>query len=56
MVLGFLLSAIIEISQYIGILGNREVDDVLNNTIGTAVGYLVWKLTRCLINKKILDR
>lgn len=54
-VLGFLLSAAIEITQYIGVLGYCEVDDVLNNTIGAVVGYLVWRLTRRLTNKMIQD-
>lgn len=54
-VLGFLLTAAIEIAQYIGVLGYCEVDDVLNDTIGNVVGYLVWRLTRRLTNKMIQD-
>ena len=43
---GFLLSAFIELIQYIAVLGYCEADDVLNNTIGTAVGYLMATLLR----------
>lgn len=37
---GFLLSAFIELIQYIAVLGYCEADDVLNNTIGAIVGVL----------------
>lgn len=36
--LGFLLSAFVEFTQYVVKLGVCEADDVLNNTIGTTVG------------------
>ncbi len=35
---GFLLSAFIELTQYVFLLGYCEADDVLNNTIGAVVG------------------
>lgn len=35
---GFALSCSIEVIQYFGRLGFCELDDVLNNTIGTCVG------------------
>lgn len=38
---GFLLSLVIEITQYVCLLGFCEVDDVLNNTIGCFIGYLI---------------
>ena len=41
---GFLLSAFIELIQYIAVLGYCEADDVLNNTIGTAVGIGIYEL------------
>ena len=40
---GFLLSAFIELIQYIAVLGYCEADDVLNNTIGAAIGSLLFK-------------
>lgn len=53
---GFLLSAAIEITQYIGILGYCEVDDVLNNTIGTVVGYMAWRFVQRKLNIRIGNR
>ena len=40
---GLLLSIGIELTQYIAVLGYCELDDVLNNTIGTAIGSLLFK-------------
>ena len=40
---GVLLSIGIELSQYIFRLGYCELDDVLNNTIGAAIGSLLFK-------------
>lgn len=40
---GVLLSIGIELTQYIAVLGSCELDDVLNNTIGTAIGSLLFK-------------
>lgn len=40
---GSLLSVFIELTQYVFLLGYCEADDVLNNTIGTAIGALLYK-------------
>ena len=40
---GVLLSIGIELTQYIAVLGYCELDDVLNNTMGTAIGSLLFK-------------
>lgn len=48
---GFLLSVFIEFAQYVFILGYCQMDDVLNNTIGTAVGFGVWKMLSVFIEK-----
>ena len=40
---GVLLSIGIELTQYIAVLGYCELDDVLNNTIGVAIGSLLFK-------------
>ena len=40
---GMLLSIGIELTQYIFRLGYCELDDVLNNTIGAAIGSLLFK-------------
>ena len=49
--LGFLLSVFIELIQYIAVLGYCEADDVLNNTIGTVVGFGIWNLLSAFIVK-----
>lgn len=41
---GFLLSLFIELTQYFLLLGYCEADDVLNNTIGTFVGFGMFRL------------
>lgn len=41
---GFLISAFIELTQYVFLLGYCEADDVLNNTIGTAIGLGLYHL------------
>ena len=38
LIFGFILSCGIELTQYFGHLGYCELDDVLNNTIGTSIG------------------
>lgn len=52
--IGFLLSVTVEAIQYIGHLGMAETDDVICNTLGTAIGscaYLLSMLWRKLIKK-----
>jgi lipopolysaccharide/colanic/teichoic acid biosynthesis glycosyltransferase len=41
-VCGFLLSVLIELTQYWFRLGSCELDDVLNNTLGCGLGILLW--------------
>lgn len=43
LICGVLLSAVIECSQLIFRCGLCELDDVLDNAIGAAIGYAVWK-------------
>ena len=40
---GVLLSGAIELCQYMFKLGLSEIDDVLHNALGTALGYGYWK-------------
>ena len=44
--LGFLLSLIIETSQLIFNKGMFEIDDLVLNTLGTAIGCLIYKIYR----------
>ena len=39
--LGFGLSSAIKLTQYFSLLGYCEADNVLNNTIGCCIGYLI---------------
>lgn len=49
---GFLLSASIELTQYVFLLGYCEADDVLNNTIGCGIGILLCSWSDLMILKK----
>ena len=44
--LGFLLSLVIETSQFILKKGMFEIDDLVLNTLGTAIGCLIYKIYR----------
>ena len=43
-ILGCIFSMFVEILQYYFRVGLCEFDDVFHNTLGTALGYLYWKL------------
>jgi len=45
-VAGFFLSVMIEAIQYTWSLGYTEVDDVINNTIGTGIGCCIGTICR----------
>lgn len=49
---GFLLSVAVEIIQYLSQRGSCDVDDVLLNTLGCAVGYLIFSLARFCVGRK----
>ena len=42
--LAFILSTTLEITQYLAHWGCLEVDDILNNTIGACIGYSCFKI------------
>ncbi len=42
-VFGFLLSLAIEFSQYMFGTGYSELDDLLLNTVGTLIGFLIYR-------------
>ena len=44
--LGFCLSLIIEVGQLITGKGMFEIDDLVLNTLGAAIGYLIYKIYR----------
>lgn len=47
---GLAVSAAIEIAQYITARGLTELDDVTANTLGAAVGVLLWKVGTRMMN------
>lgn len=47
----FVFSLIIEVLQYVFSLGVSETDDVINNTLGAALGYFVTYLFYKLVEK-----
>ena len=49
---GFVLSCSVEAVQYLGRLGYCEIDDVLNNTIGTGIGAFLWSRVKVMGLKK----
>lgn len=53
---GFLLTLVIEFLQYILKLGVFEWDDILNNTIGTLLGYCALQISVCIVKKKKLKK
>ena len=52
LIAGFIFSFGIELLQYVTSLGYSEIDDVINNTIGAAVGYLLYKQTMWFCGKR----
>lgn len=51
-VIGFIFSAGIETMQYITGRGLTEVDDVINNTAGAMVGYMLYVGAMCMYVKR----
>lgn len=52
MTFSFLLSLVIEISQYIFRLGRCEVDDIIMNTIGAFIGAIAFMLSSIIVKNK----
>lgn len=46
MLYGLITSAIIEIIQYVFALGSSDIDDLVFNTLGTIIGYVLYKIIR----------
>ncbi len=49
--LGALLSLCVELIQLITLTGSFDVDDILLNTLGTALGYLLFRILNTLIRR-----
>ena len=52
---GFLFSCIIEISQLITQRGFCQLDDVVTNTVGTLVGWIIWSCGNYFIESRRND-
>ena len=46
--LGIVLSILIEATQYFLKLGFCEVDDVINNSIGMIIGFFIYRILYCI--------
>ncbi len=55
-VFGALLSLCIELSQWLLETGNTDIDDLLLNTAGAALGWLLWALAAALHRRKSQKR
>ena len=51
---GFLFSTIIEFVQYLFHLGWCDIDDIINNTMGVALGYGIWYIGRKLLRNFLM--
>lgn len=49
---GFICSCSIEVMQHITQTGYLQLDDVVTNTTGTLVGWMVWKAGKNVINNR----
>lgn len=49
---GFTCSCSIEILQHITQTGFLQLDDVVTNTTGTLLGWLVWKAGKCVVKNR----
>lgn len=53
---GFLVSFIIECTQLVFRVGSFDVDDLLLNTLGAAIGYIVWAAIHRYADIKVSER
>lgn len=53
--IGFLISLTVECGQYFLALRRTDIDDVITNTLGTIVGFLTYKLIKCIVQKTVLN-
>ncbi len=51
-VYGFILSLLIETTQYIFAMGFSDIDDLILNTLGAFIGYWIYLLARRIIRKQ----
>lgn len=49
--IGLLASGFIEITQYVTMLGECEVDDVIANTCGTVIGFYLYEIVTSIYTR-----
>ena len=49
--ISFLVSVIIEATQYVAQLGCCDIDDIFNNTLGSCIGYACYKMWKYFYNR-----
>ena len=54
--IGFMVSFIIECTQLVFKVGSFDVDDLLLNTIGAALGYIIWLAVHRFADIKVRER
>lgn len=52
--LGFLNSCVIEIAQFVTRRGYLQLDDVITNTVGALIGWLIWRGAGKIIKGRII--
>lgn len=52
---GILLSVMIELSQFLTKRGHAQTDDVITNTLGTIIGYMIFKCVQMLYKKYFIN-
>lgn len=50
--IGMCISASIEVLQYILCTGVSDIDDIIFNTLGTIMGYIVWKILKQIFKRR----
>ncbi len=53
LIIAFCFSCFIELTQFVTGRGLMEFDDVFNNTVGAVIGYLIYRLIRKIVDKRI---
>lgn len=54
--LGFCLSVMIEVVQFVTKTGFLQTDDVINNTIGAVTGYLIYSLIKNILSRIVHNK
>lgn len=53
--MGMSVSMLIEVLQFVLCTGVTDIDDVIFNTIGTLIGYLIWLMVEVFTRKPVIE-